>query len=71
LNSGIKRVSLAAEPRSMQTLTLRFHSLSELTTFSKMVNEGCRLDTGNLTISGSFANPFVVIAQNFFDATIV
>jgi len=55
----------------MQTLTLRFHSLSELTTFSKMVNEECRLDTGKLTISGSFAHPFVAIAQNFFDATIV
>lgn len=55
----------------MQTVTLRFHSLSQLTTFSKMVDEDCQLDISNLTVSGSFPTPFVVIATNLFDATVV
>ena len=55
----------------MQTVTLRFLSLSELTTFYKMLNEKFLLDAGSLTISGSFPVPHVSIAQTLFHATVV
>ncbi|HEV7332266.1 MAG TPA: hypothetical protein VGN63_14610 [Flavisolibacter sp.] len=55
----------------MQTVTLRFQNLSELTTFSRMVNEKFQLNTSTLTISGSFPSPFVSIAQSVFDAKLL
>jgi hypothetical protein len=55
----------------MQTVTLRFHTLSQLTTFSKMLNENFQLNTNTLTISGSFPSPYVSIAQRVYDAQLL
>jgi hypothetical protein len=54
----------------MQTVILRFTSLSDLTTFSHMVGTTYSLNTKELTISGSIPKPYVSIAQSVFDAAL-
>ncbi|NTS42307.1 hypothetical protein HRG84_15505 [Flavisolibacter sp. BT320] len=55
----------------MQTVTLRFQTLSHLTTFSQLLNENFQLNTHSLTISGSFPSAYVSIAQRVYDAQLL
>jgi hypothetical protein len=54
----------------MQTVILRFTSLTDLTTFSHMVSTSFSLNTSELTISGSIPQPYISIAKTVFDAKV-
>jgi hypothetical protein len=64
------RLSSGTNPITVQTVILRFTSLTDLTTFSHMVGTAFPLNTSELTISGSIPHPYVSIAQNVFEATV-
>jgi hypothetical protein len=61
----------SAKPMPMQTVVLRFTSLSDLTTFSHMLNKPYLLDAEELTLSGFVPKPYISIAQNVFEATLL